>query len=215
MNGCWNRVRNALGLAVAVPLVLAATAAAQEVATTAASTDTCTDPSLEQPFSALGDTRDYVLAPGGAFDDPTGAGWTLAGGASVVSATDPFAFGSSTDSNSLSLPPGASAVSPTMCVDLHYPTMRFIGQQLSDQDLGLDVEVFYPNVPEDKQKWERTATIKSKFKDGWEVTNDIKVKPERGGKTAGWRLVALRFTAKSDRVGTWLVDDVFVDPRMK
>ncbi len=100
-----------------------------------------------------------------------------------------------------------------MCVDLHYPTMRFVGMQLSDEDLGLDVEVFYPDVA--KEKWERTSTIKSKFKDGWHVTKDINVKPERGGKTAGWRLVALRFTAKDDREGTWLIDDVFVDPRMK
>ena len=133
----------------------------------------------------------------------------------MVDTTDPLALGSSGDANSLSLPAGSSAVSPLMCVDLHYPTMRFVGMQLAEEDLGLNVEVFYPNVSYDKQKWERTYTAKSKLKDGWEVTKDIKVKPERGGKTAGWRLVSLRLTAEDKHEGTWFVDDIYVDPRMK
>ena len=101
-----------------------------------------------------------------------------------------------------------------MCVDLHYPTMRFVGKQLSDEDLGLDVEVFYPNVA--KEKWERTSTIKSKFKDGWEVTKDIKRQaPRRGGKTRGMASGGSAVHRKGRPEGTWLIDDVYVDPRMK
>jgi hypothetical protein len=213
MNKRWKHARRAIGLVVAGSMVLAANAAAQEPETTAASSQTCSDPTLEQPFSALGDNRDYVLAPGGAFDDPTAHGWTLEGGAAVVETTDPFAFGDNNDSQSLALPPGASAISPTMCVDLHYPTMRFIGMQTAAKSAGLDVEVFYPNAPKAMQEWDRTSHLQAKSTDGWEVTRDVKVRPEWGGTTPGWRLVALRFTA--DTTGSWLIDDVFVDPRMK
>lgn len=211
MNRCWTRVRSALGFAVVVPLVFAASAVAQEPATTGATAETCTDPSLEQPFSVLGDTRDYVLAPGGAFEDPTAPGWSLTGGAAVVDTTDPLAFGSSGDANSLSLPPGSSAVSPAMCVDLQYPTMRFVGAQLADNNAGLQVEVLYPSS--EKQEWQKASTVKATAEDGWHATKDVDVRPEYGGKTAGWRLVALRFTAEEK--GTWLIDDVYVDPRMK
>ena len=211
MNGCWNRVRTTLGSAVVVPLVFAASAAAQEPATTDATAETCKAPSLEQPFGVLGDTRDYVLAPGGAFEDPTAPGWTLTGGAAVVDTVDPLALGSVGDSNSLSLPPGSSAVSPTMCVDLNYPTMRFIGAQFVDKNAGLRIEVFYPKDP--KEEWNKTTTVKAEAEDGWHATKDVNVRPEIGGKTPGWRLVALRFTAEEK--GTWLIDDVYVDPRMR
>jgi hypothetical protein len=211
MNERWTRVRRALGFAVVAPLVFAASAVAQEPATTADSVDSCTEPTLEQPFSDVGDNRDYVLAPGGAFEDPTAPGWSLSGGAAVVDATDPLALGSSGDSNALSLPPGSSAVSPAMCVDLHYPTMRFVGAQLTDKNSGLHVEVLYPSSK--KQEWDKAGTVKATDDDGWHATKDVDIRPEYGGKTAGWRLVALQFTAE-DR-GTWLIDDVFVDPRMK
>lgn len=210
MNRCWTRVRNTLGSAVVVPLVFAASAAAQEPATTAASADSCTEPALEQPFSALGDSRDYVLAPGGAFEDATAPGWTLTGGAAVVDTADPLALGSVGDSNSLSLPPGSSAVSPTMCVDLNYPTMRFVGKQVGAKASGVDVDVIYPDA---QDHWEQAANVRATSSVGWHVTDDVRVRPEQGGKTSGFRLVALRFTAKNQ--GTWLIDDVYVDPRMR
>lgn len=212
MNRCWTtRLRRALGFAVAVPLVLAATAAAQEPATTGAVTaETCKDPSLEQPFGVLGDNRDYVLAPGGAFEDTTAPGWTLEGGAAVVDTADPLALGIG-DTNSLSLPAGSSAVSPAMCVDLNYPTMRFVGAQFTDKNAGLRIEVFYPKAP--KEEWKKTTTVKAEADDGWQATKDVNVRPEIGGETPGWRLVALRFTAEDK--ANWLIDDVYVDPRMK
>jgi hypothetical protein len=98
-----------------------------------------------------------------------------------------------------------------MCVDLNYPTMRFVGAQFTDKNAGLRVEVFYPKDP--KQEWKKTTTVKAEAEDGWQATKDVDVRPETGGKTPGWRLVALRFTAEEK--GTWLIDDVYVDPRMK
>jgi len=54
--------------------------------TTGGSQQECQDPLLVQPFAPWGDSRDYVMVPGGDFSDPSGAGWQLRGGAKIVSA---------------------------------------------------------------------------------------------------------------------------------
>ena len=46
-----------------------------------ASRATCIAPLIEQPFLSFKDRRDYVLAPGGSFEDPTMPGWSLETGA--------------------------------------------------------------------------------------------------------------------------------------
>lgn len=215
MNRRWTRASRALGLAVVASFTLAGNAWGQDPAITAGTSETCSDPTLEQPFSALGDSRDYVLAPGGDFADPAAPGWSLEGGAVVVSSTDPFELGAGGDSYSLSLPTGASATSPLMCVDLRFPTMRFLGAQTALRDGDLDVEVLYPEAEDvHKRTWHKSTSLKSKSTDGWRVTKDIKLQPDLASKRAGWRMVALRFSAEDDR-GSWLVDDVYVDPRMK
>jgi hypothetical protein len=195
-------------------LCVSGTARAAEPKTTNASRASCADPQIEQPFAAFGDTRDYVLAPGGSFEDPSGSGWILEGGATVDSAGNPFGLRGGDDQGSLVLPPGATATSPTMCVDLTYPTMRFVGSQVDTHDADIDVEVLYPDTTEGKVEWHKAKSLKGRKKDGWKPTDDVKLSPERGGKFAGGRPVALRFTNDSDH-GDWRVDDVYVDPRMK
>ena len=103
-----------------------------------------------------------------------------------------------------------------MCVDLHWPTMRFVGFQEDEHDAELDVEVLYPEVENEKEryKWHKVESLKDKRKDYWRPTKDIKIQPERGGKLPGGRPVALRFTNDSDR-GTWRIDNLYVDPRMR
>src|SRR5579862_2257724 len=73
----------ALGAApVAGALATPATAAANP-----SSTASCTDPALSQPFLAWGDDNWYALAPGEARDNFYGGGWTLTGGAHIVTTT--------------------------------------------------------------------------------------------------------------------------------
>jgi hypothetical protein len=68
-----------------------------------------------QSVNALGDRAYYAPVAGGTFEDAA-AGWTL-NNASVVSGNEPWNVVSPTDSNSLSIAAGGSAVSPTFCVD--------------------------------------------------------------------------------------------------
>ena len=85
-----------------------------QIIETADSRTACTDPVIVNPFTQFGDNLDYVLAPDGNFNDSV-AGWQLAGGAKIV-ATD--------KGRSLQLPKGATAISPSMCLDLNFPTFR-------------------------------------------------------------------------------------------
>jgi hypothetical protein len=203
----------AVAMAVVTLLCASGTARAAEQGSTAATRQSCVDPKIEHPFARFGDNRDYVLAPGGAFDDAATSGWSLEDGATVTDVDDPLGIGGGESGGSLSLPPGASATSPLMCVDLTYPTMRFVLTQHDVKDSDLDVEVLYPETEKGKPEWHRTGTVKGRQKDGWKVTEDVRLDPERSGKLPGGRPVALRFTSHADH-GSWQIDDVYVDPRM-
>jgi hypothetical protein len=85
----------------------------------------CNYPAAAQSFARWGDSSKYVPVPGGSFE--TAGGWTLAGGARVVTGNEPFQLGSPGDSRSLELPPGSSAMTPGVCLYLLTPTLRFVG----------------------------------------------------------------------------------------
>lgn len=202
------RLRRVAGIAVLAVFGLTGTAAA-DLDGSSLSRETCVDQQIEQPFAALGDVRDYVLAPGGSFEDPAMDGWALEGGATVVAGNDPFNLRDGEDAGVLGLPAGASATSPAMCVDLDYPTMRLVALQ---QDAGggvLEVEVLYPEGLGKKPEWKKVGRLKADAADGWHASDDIELDPERGGKLAGARELAIRLTATS---GAWQIDDLYVDP---
>jgi hypothetical protein len=73
---------------------------------------TC-DPNAYQAFKRFSDDDYYVLMPGGAFEG--GNSWALKGGAKVVRGNETFYVHGTGDTNSLSLPSGASATTPAMC----------------------------------------------------------------------------------------------------
>jgi hypothetical protein len=99
----------------------------------------CNIASLSQPFAPWLDPSSYELAPGGDFESD---GWSLSGGAQRVPGSEPFAATGTLGSWSLSLPAGASAQSPSTCVDAAYPTIRFFTQGTG----LLEVNVVYGNV---------------------------------------------------------------------
>jgi hypothetical protein len=72
-----------------------------------------TCPVPEQTFSQFGDDTWYQLSNGGAFEGQNT--WQLSGGASVVGDQEPWKVNDAGDSHALSLPRGASALSPASC----------------------------------------------------------------------------------------------------
>jgi len=161
---------------------------------------TCAAPKLFNPLVAFKDARDYFIAPAGDFEDESLPGWELTGGASVTS-------------GSLSLPAGSSATTPQMCVDLNYPTFRFFASQLAaDTDADLAVDVVYPALAKDNVREAKKFRLKAK--DGWRLSDDVKLEPQRLGKRSGWRRIAIRFRVEEGRKGSaYRVDDILIDPR--
>jgi hypothetical protein len=138
------------------------------------------------------------------------SGWQLSGAAKRVAEADPVDLGADDGADVLSLPAKTSAISPTMCVDFGYPTFRLLSKALSNGELK--IEVTYPDVG--RPVWEELKKFDGRqftnAGSGWRVTDDIDMKVDLGGKQAGFRRVAFRFTALS---GNWRLDDLYVDPR--
>jgi hypothetical protein len=155
----------------------------------------CGNPSLNQPFSPWLDYSSYELAPGGDFENNS---WTLSGGAAIVAGSEPFAATGTLGHSSLSLPAGATAVSPSACVSAAYPTLRaFVGGTGS-----VAVSVVYggvtipTGVAISAGQWVPTAPM---------LTQSA-IPGLFGGGTAQ---VSLELTGLT---GTPQVDDVFIDP---
>ena len=156
--------------------------------------------------------RDYVLAPGGAFEGAVTDGWQLRNGAKLAS-------GGRNSLGALSLPPGASAVTPAMCIDLTYPHMRFYFRVMGSAAAAkLGVEVVYPDVrtPMFEEIKQFDGKLGTSAASGWRLSDDVDLKPDLGGQTNVTRRVALRFTSLGNmRGGDARIDDVYIDPRRR
>ena len=76
-------------------------------------------------FAPWNDPHQYYFTSNGGFESGS-AGWTLSGGAQVVSGNEPYFLHSSGDSHSLLLPSGAVAASPWVCFGSNTPGIRFL-----------------------------------------------------------------------------------------
>jgi hypothetical protein len=206
------RVRRAsllASLTLAAAMVSAAPAMADDglvASTTSASQQECMAPVLSQPFSDLKDNRHYVLAPGGDFSSPTGAGWQFFGGAHIANDTTPNGNAGGT----LEMPSGSSAVSPVMCVDMTYPTARLWARTLGG-DGDVSISVSYAGTKTELAPQE-VGHVKGD-RQRWKLSGDVQIKPQLAGKADGWRKVAFVLEA-GGKTGQFQVDDFYVDPRM-
>lgn len=171
------------------------------------STDACDNAALTQPFAAWGDTSPYKLVPGGSFSNGS-AGWTLSGGARVVSGGEPFNVNGSTGSASVVIPAGGSVTSPYTCVDAAYPTFRFFARN-SGLLSTVVVSVVY-RLPLLGPVAIPVGTVA--LGGNWAPSAPMLTASAIPGLlSGGYAQVALRFTALT---GSSQIDDVFVDPRM-
>ena len=158
-------------------------------------TSLCNGGSLSQPFVPWGDTASYQLVPGGDFESSS---WTLAGGAQIVSDSEPFAATGSLGSGALSLPPGATATSPTLCLNAAYPYLRmFTGG--------------FGNVSVSIISGGQSIPLGSMHSGGsWTPSKLINTNGAVNGLLSGGTAnVAIQLTGLS---GSPEVDDVFIDP---
>jgi hypothetical protein len=176
-----------------------------------ASAESCDDGPLTQPFQRFGDQHNYKLL--GSFESGTTA-WQLSGGAKIVTGNETYKVGGSTHSRSLSLPRGSAAISPFTCVGLSEPTLRLFAKRNSallglvstlnvqiQVKTSLGLSLWLPVLPGDLggSSWHPTAQMPL-------IANILPL--SHSDKTP----VRFRF---SPLLGSWQIDDVYVDPFMK
>jgi hypothetical protein len=203
MNGLMRRALLAATATIATTMAIAAPASAG-ILTAAAGN--CGDQTTSQPFTRWGDYANYKKVAGGSFEGSM-TGWTLKGGAKVVSGNEPWKVGGASNAKSLSLPLGSTAISPVTCVGLAEPTLRFFAKKNSGLLTSLAVSVHV----ETSLGLVAVVPIGTILSNGtWQpsprmliVANLLPLLP--GDQTP----VKLQFTPV---LGSWSIDDVYVDP---
>jgi hypothetical protein len=154
------------------------------------------------PFAAWSDYANYAFVPDGGFESG-GSGWSLTGGARGTSGNESFYVHGKADKSSLSLPAGASATSPGMCISLLSSKMRFVAR--GDAGSKVKVQILYRGLLSSVLGILDGGTYT--VGGGWKPSPQIGM---LGGVlpllTSG---VSFRFTAVG---GAAAIDDVYLDP---
>ena len=174
----------------------------------------CPD-ATSQVFAPWNDYANYAYAPNGGFEAGSG-GWSLSGGAKVVTGNSSFFIHGAGERYSLALPAGSSATSPRMCIGLFSSKMRFFAANKGSASSRLRVQVIYNGgVGGLLSLLTKTLGVS----DIGYVTAGSAWQPSPAiGMLSGTlplltQSVQFRFVP-ADRNGAWLVDDVYLDPLM-
>src|SRR3954469_11249526 len=186
-----------------VLLACAAMAAAPAVA----AAQGCPEQPTAPVFAPWGDAARYALAPDGGFEAGA-AGWALSDGAAVTAGNEPFAVGGGADASALSLPAGAEATSPRVCIDVAHPTIRLFARDDGGLLSALRVSVRFRTL----LGWKTVPVGVVAAGGDWRPTPPVPVVVNLLSLLGGAQDVALRFDADG---GDWVVDDVYVDPYSK
>jgi hypothetical protein len=184
------------GLLVGALAVVAGPTSAAQAA------DDCTTRTTTTAFSVFGDTNDYFPIGGGTFESGNLSNFTVTGGASVASENEPWKVLGGSDSRSAALPAGAT-LKATFCVQIGEDSMRLFtkspgaGGSLS---IKTTVSTAYGSAS--------TSSSMSAASSAWSPTARIPLKNVSGPD--GKQYVTLLITNTGS--GTWLVDDILVDP---
>jgi hypothetical protein len=199
----------AAAVALTATIALAAGAASANAGILVASAPNCDDQSLSKTFLPWWDIADYTALSGGDFEG-AGGGWSMSGGAAIANGNESYDVGGSDDSHSLSLPAGASATSPAICVGLGHPTIRFFTKRQSGGWLSgasLRVDVLFETATGAVMSLPMGSVGNGGY---WQATSPMLIGanllPLLPNETTP---VAFRFTAQG---ASFSVDDVWVDP---
>jgi hypothetical protein len=205
-----NRLRTSFIAASLAVVALAAAAPSASAGLLVKSAPDCDPQPGTAVFAPWGDRDNYNLAPGGDFESSTG-GWTLGRGASIVSGNEPWKVAGAGHSRSLQLKPGAVATSPVVCVGLEHPTVRLFAKGKPALLSTLEVEVIATT----------SLGIKAALPIGVMLPNG-QWKPSPKFLVLANLLPLLpgehtpvQFRVRSLGLGTWSVDDFYLDPKCR
>jgi hypothetical protein len=150
----------------------------------------------------------YNLAPNGGLEAGT-TGWSLSGGASVVSGNQPFLR---SGTHALSLPSGSSALSPVVCLGQAQLFIRMFGKDVGGTDRGLHVRVVWYGLLNSVLGISDFATYGPGS--AWAPTGKL----NSGGGLAVPLLPILGSTSARVELtplgsgSAWQIDDLYIDP---
>ena len=188
-------------------LILAMAAVLLATAFSTASAQACSNSGAEQVFSPWGDSSSYVLAPDGGFE-AGGSGWSLGGGAAVIEGNESFYLNDPSDTKSLSLPAGSSAVSPSICMSIDTPTFRLLARNTGDPASYLRVEATYNLLGLVRTKTLSTVKAGPSWAPSQQMSTVLTLSTIVG--TVIPSAIKIRITPVGS--GSWQVDDLYIDP---
>jgi hypothetical protein len=165
------------------------------------------DPTAVQPFAPQ-DTNSYTLLPGGSFEAGT-VPWALSGGAKIVAGNETSYLHSRSDSRSLYLPAGGSAVTPTTCFAFGDWHTRFMLKNVGSSTGAVDVQVIVPSLLGGLLTILDGGTVKAGGT--WTPSPRVELLLSNVTSLLGTHAVAFRFTAVG-RGAAYQLDDVYLDP---
>lgn len=170
------------------------------LSTSASAATKCPTRSTKAAFSQWGDQNQYFVANNGRFEGGT-KDWTLAGGASIVTDQATWKVNGASDKKALSLPSGTSATSVSICVAANEESLRFFYKSPGTGSVKIRMDVA------DSTGWAYSWYSFGTTRQGWGVSPIIKLPSLRDADGDQW--ITLTFESTG---GTWLVDDVMIDP---
>jgi hypothetical protein len=189
-------------------LALSALIALSALSIWAGTAQACSYTGAEPVFSPWGDRHAYVLAPDGGFESG-GVGWSFRNGAQVVDGNETFYLNESTDSRSLSLPAGSSALSPPICMSLDTPIFRMLARNGGDPTSRLRVEATYKLLGLVRTKAVSTVAAGSSWAPTQQMSTVLTLSTIVGTLIPSSIQIGI---SPLDNRGVWQVDDLYIDP---
>jgi hypothetical protein len=170
----------------------------------------CSERYIEHPFAAWDDNADYFLIKEGNLGSDATYDWSFGGG-ELTAENNPFSLHPE-EASSLSLGEGDSAESPTTCVTVDDPTMRFFVRNTGAETGTLRVTAVYLDENFDEHTYHLGTLTAEHAGDAWSPSPTLELAAPLVELLAdGETPVSFRFTAEGEG-SSWLVDDVYVDP---
>ena len=199
------RVRLRLLLPVVLAAsALAAPAAQADLVSGLVGTVLPTCGTTSKPFAQFGDSNSYYALPNNGFESGS-TGWTLSG-AGISKDNEPW-YVNGAGRYALALPPGASATSPAVCINLLDPFFRMFAKSMSANG-DLQAQVIFRGPTGNITGVLNYGSFDESAYGSWQPTSTV---PSLLALPLGTTSAQLKLTSKATR-GLWEVDDVFVDP---
>ena len=156
------------------------------------------------PFAQFGDFNGYYPLANNGFENGS-AGWTLSG-AGISKDNEPWLV-NGPGRYALALPPGASATSPGVCINLLDPFFRMFAKS-NGANGPLKVQVYFYGLTGNLTGILNVESFGPSGYSSWAPTGTI---PSVLALPLLTRYAQLRVTSGATS-GSWQIDDVFVDP---